>query len=112
MSSTRPGTLTRIKTAIEAGIPNATVTTSRTQPENKIVKLVVAIPGAQIRFEVTPVLRGSVFPAVLMTVTDSVQTAFGYPTDFNPMKQADLDRLSRRGEQLTHALIAAYQADL
>jgi predicted nucleotidyltransferase component of viral defense system len=70
--------LLRIKAAIEGGIPGATVTTSRTQPENKIVKLVVSIPGAQIKIEVTPVLRGSVFPAVLMAVTDSVQTAFGF----------------------------------
>lgn len=70
--------LLRIKTDIEAGLPGATVTTSRTQPENKIVKLVVSVPGAQIKIEVTPVLRGSVFPAVLMAVTDSVQTAFGF----------------------------------
>lgn len=37
---------------------------------------------------------------------------FDYPTDFNPMKQADIDCLSRRGEQLTHALLAAYHPDL
>jgi predicted nucleotidyltransferase component of viral defense system len=81
--------LLRIKTAIEGGIPGATVTTSRTQPENKIVKLVVAIPGAQIKIEVTPVLRGSVFPAVLMAVTDSVQTAFGF-AEIQVLSFADL----------------------
>lgn len=81
--------LLRIKTAIEGGIPGATVSTSRTQPENKIVKLVVAIPGAQIKIEVTPVLRGSVFPAVLMAVTDSVQTAFGF-AEIQVLSFADL----------------------
>jgi len=81
--------LLRIKTAIEGGIPGATVSTSRTQPENKIVKLVVAIQGAQIKIEVTPVLRGSVFPAVPMAVTDSVQTAFGF-AEIQVLSFADL----------------------
>ena len=31
-----------------------------------------------------------------------------YPTDFNPMSKQDMDRLSKRGEQITHALIEAY----
>lgn len=32
----------------------------------------------------------------------------GYPTDFRAMKEIDLDRITRRGEQLTHLLIDAY----
>jgi predicted nucleotidyltransferase component of viral defense system len=70
--------LLRIKAGIEAGIPNATVSTSRTAGENSIVKLVVAIPGAQIKIEVTPVLRGSVYPAAVQQVCEDVEDAFGF----------------------------------
>lgn len=31
-----------------------------------------------------------------------------YPTNFNPMSQRDLERLSRRGEQITNALLDAH----
>lgn len=35
-----------------------------------------------------------------------------YPTDFAPMSQVDLNRLSDRGEQLTHIIVDRYLADL
>lgn len=35
-----------------------------------------------------------------------------YPTDFNPMSTSDVELLSRRGEQLTRALLAAYAPHL
>ncbi|MBS1885621.1 MAG: ThiF family adenylyltransferase [Actinobacteria bacterium] len=35
-----------------------------------------------------------------------------YPTDFSPMSQANLDLLSRRGEQLTHIVIERWVAGL
>lgn len=37
---------------------------------------------------------------------------FDYPTDFSPMKRADIDRLSLRGEQLTRILLDTYAPDL
>ncbi len=70
--------LLRIKVAIEAGIPTAAVTTSRTAGENTVVKLVVTVPGAQIKVEVTPVLRGSVYPAAEQQVSEEVEEAFGF----------------------------------
>lgn len=70
--------LLRIKAAIEAGIPTSAVTTSRTAPENTVVKLVVTIPGAQIKIEVTPVLRGSVYAAAVQEVSAEVEAAFGF----------------------------------
>ena len=35
----------------------------------------------------------------------------GYPTDFRAMNETDLERLSRRGEQLTYLLTDAYWRD-
>ena len=70
--------LLRIKAAIEAGIPGSHVTSATTAPENKIVKLMVSIPGAQIKIEANPVLRGSVYPAVELSVSASVEDEFGF----------------------------------
>jgi NTE family protein len=40
------------------------------------------------------------------------EEVFEYPTDFRAMKQADIDRLAKRGEQLTRTLIAYYCPEL
>ena len=40
------------------------------------------------------------------------EEAYSYPTDFSPMDSAWIDRLSRRGEQLTKALIAEHGRDI
>jgi len=37
---------------------------------------------------------------------------FDYPTDFDPMKQEDLELIAKRGEQLTRNLIETYHPDL
>jgi len=42
----------------------------------------------------------------------SREAVFNYPTDFNPMNTDTIDLLSRRGEQLTHALIGLYHPGL
>jgi len=81
--------LLRIKTAIEAGIQGSIVTTATTAPENKIVKLMVSIPAAQIKIEANPVLRGSVYPAVTLNVSDSVEDEFGF-AEIQVLSFADL----------------------
>jgi NTE family protein len=40
------------------------------------------------------------------------ESVYEYPTDFAAMSQKNLDALARRGEQLTHAIIDRYLADL
>ncbi len=40
------------------------------------------------------------------------KSVYQYPTDFAAMSRKNLDALSRRGEQLTHAIIDRYLADL
>ena len=47
-------------------------------------------------------------PADLVTREE----AYAYPTDFSAMKAEWIDRLSRRGEQLTRALVAEHAPDL
>lgn len=49
------------------------------------------------------------FPPTDLVTREDV---YGYPTDFSAMSSAWIDRLSRRGEQLTKALIAEHAAEL
>lgn len=68
----------RIKERIEKGLPGATVNASRSVGENIVTKLIVRFEGAQIKIEVTPVLRGSVYDPVVATVVPAVEDAFGF----------------------------------
>lgn len=43
-----------------------------------IVKLVISTADAQIKVEVTPVLRGTVFPSEVRAVSEKVQEELGY----------------------------------
>jgi NTE family protein len=47
-------------------------------------------------------------PADLVTRDET----FDYPTDFNPMSSANIQKLSKRGEQLTRCLLDAYAPHL
>lgn len=48
------------------------------QPENIKTKLIVRLDKVQIKIEVTPVLRGTVYEPTMMTVTPVVEDAFGF----------------------------------
>lgn len=73
------------------------------------------------RMAATGEIRGFLLPYLGMqdgrlpfNIPDLVKRAevADYPTDFNPMSASDIKRLSRRGEQLTRALLAAYAPHL
>lgn len=65
----------RIADRIRKGMPGSDVTL----PTDKIVsKIVVRAGGVQIKIEVTPVLRGSVYDPVMMTVSEAVEESFGF----------------------------------
>jgi predicted nucleotidyltransferase component of viral defense system len=66
----------RISARIKASIPNAQITEAVT--ENTVVKLMVRSQGAQIKIEVTPVLRGCVFEPSLTSVQPTVEEEFGF----------------------------------
>ena len=68
----------RIAERIRAGIPTAQVQPSRLEGEGAITKLVVRADAVQIKIEVTPVLRGTVYDPVTMAVVPEVEDAFGF----------------------------------
>ena len=68
----------RIKERIEQGIPGVTVTPSHSVGENIVTKLIVRSGGVQIKIEVTPVLRGTVYDPAIRSVVPAVEDAFGF----------------------------------
>lgn len=68
----------RIKERIEQGIPGVRVNASRSADENIVTKLVVRVGGVQIKIEVTPVLRGTVYDPAVTSVVAAVEDAFGF----------------------------------
>lgn len=68
----------RIAERIEAGIPGAKVNPSRSADENVVIKLIVRAGDVQIKIEITPVLRGTVYDPVLTPVVPNVENEFGF----------------------------------
>ncbi len=68
----------RIQERIEQGIPGVKVNTSRSADENVVTKLVVRVGGVQIKIEVTPVLRGTVYDPAVTSVVPAVEDTFGF----------------------------------
>jgi len=68
----------RIAERIEAGIPGAKVNPSRSADEKIVTKLIVRAGEVQIKIEITPVLRGTVYDPVVMAVVPTVEDAFGF----------------------------------
>jgi predicted nucleotidyltransferase component of viral defense system len=69
--------LKRIRQSVLAGIPQSTAQVTRTG-EGTVTGLLVAQNGVQVKVEVTPVIRGSVYPAVTMTVSEGVENDYGF----------------------------------
>lgn len=61
-----------------ATLPGVVVTPGQARPEGTIDKLLVAADGVQIKIEVTPVLRGTVFVPGLRSVAPAVEDRFGF----------------------------------
>ncbi len=70
--------LKNIAAKIEKSVPDTKVRPTVLQGTDRAVKLIVATKDAQIKIEVTPVLRGTVFPQKTRTVTEKVQSEFGF----------------------------------
>ena len=79
----------RIKDRIERGIPGATVTASRSADEKIITKLIVRSEGVQVKIEVTPVLRGTVYDPIVTSVVPTVEDSFGF-AEIQVVSVADL----------------------
>ncbi len=72
------GAMKRLAGAIRAGLPDARVNEVVNAVEGIVTKLTVQRPGAQIKIEVTPVLRGCVFAPETQSVSASVEEEFGF----------------------------------
>ncbi|WP_183009230.1 nucleotidyl transferase AbiEii/AbiGii toxin family protein [Gluconacetobacter dulcium] len=68
----------RIKTRMERSILGVRVNASRSADENVVTKLIVRAGGVQIKIEVTPVLRGTVYDPVVTGVVPAVEDVFGF----------------------------------
>ena len=70
--------MANIATRIGNALPTAQIKPVILLPENIKTKLIVRFDNAQIKIEVTPVLRGTVYEPTIMTVTPAVEDAFGF----------------------------------
>jgi len=70
--------LMRIAARITATVHGAHITEGRLQPEDTVARLVVRANGVQIKIEVTPVLRGSVYEPEIRAVAPRVEEIFGF----------------------------------
>jgi predicted nucleotidyltransferase component of viral defense system len=77
----------RIVKRIEDTIPGARVTQSLS--ETVITRLTVRAASVQTKIEVTPVLRGTVYPTSLRTVSPAVEDGFGF-AEINVVSFSDL----------------------
>jgi len=68
----------RIAEAITKGMPGAQLNRSQLKDENCTTKLLLRQNNAQIKIEVTPVLRGCVYEPVVMRVSPKVEEQFGF----------------------------------
>ena len=70
--------LLRIKNRLETSVAGLRVAESRAQGDGPLMRLVAQQGRAQIKIEVTPVLRGCVFAPELCKVSPSVEEQFGF----------------------------------
>lgn len=68
----------RIAERIPKGLPGARVTSSRLTEAKIIGKQFVELDGVQIKIEVTPVLRGCVYDPEKKSVSQAVESEFGF----------------------------------
>lgn len=68
----------RIAQRVQKVLHGAKIGVSGTKPERALTKLLVRHEGAQVKIEVTPVLRGCVYEPELRGVSAPVEAAFGF----------------------------------
>lgn len=70
--------LRRLADALQAGLARTTVSPVLQPNLGVVTKVLIQRPGAQVKVEVTPVLRGCVFSPEERSVTRAVEERFGY----------------------------------
>jgi Nucleotidyl transferase AbiEii toxin, Type IV TA system len=79
----------RLAKEVEHGVHGAKVSASAPKGEKAITKLVVRADEAQIKIEVTPVLRGCVYEPAVRSVSARVEAEFGF-AEMSVVSFADL----------------------
>ncbi|HEX9878066.1 MAG TPA: nucleotidyl transferase AbiEii/AbiGii toxin family protein [Gammaproteobacteria bacterium] len=79
----------RIAARLRAGLRGSTVNETMLKGERTVYKLIVNLDGAQIVVEVTPVLRGCVYPPELRRVSAVVEEGYGF-AEIKTLSVADL----------------------
>jgi len=79
----------RIANAIRKGVPGAQLNASQPKGETCTTKLILRADDAQIKIEVTPVLRGCVYEPALKRVSPRVEEQFGF-AEMPVVNSADL----------------------
>ena len=70
--------LQRIGTRLGRAVPSSTIRTATLKDDGTVNRLLVRSRGAQIKIEVTPVLRGCVYEPAPRTVSREVERQFGF----------------------------------
>lgn len=99
--------LARISGTIEKTIPNARVQAGHIPGDKNIAKIFVRTSEAQIKIEPNPVIRGTVFPAVELTLTKKAEELFELSVSVVTLSLADL-----YGGKLCAALDRQHPRDL
>ncbi len=68
----------RIALRIQKAFPKAVVTPLTLRPEDFVTRILARSDDAQVKIEVTPVLRGCVFEPTLRKVSAAVEESFGF----------------------------------
>jgi predicted nucleotidyltransferase component of viral defense system len=79
----------RLAKEVERGVHGAKVSASAPKGEKAITKLIVRADEAQIKIEVTPVLRGCVYEPAVRSVSARVEAEFGF-AEMSVVSFADL----------------------
>lgn len=82
--------LSRIKRDIENSLPNVKVQQMEASDPNNIGKMLVSQNNVQIKIEVNPVIRGTVFKGEVRSLVPKAETEFGLTIEVPTVSLADL----------------------
>jgi predicted nucleotidyltransferase component of viral defense system len=99
--------LKKIAVNIQKAINGSKINPSKNSSTRKVEKLFVSVPGAQIKIEPNPVIRGSVYPSAEMTTVNKIEEIFGMEASIQVLSSADL-----YGGKLVAALDRQHPRDL
>ena len=72
------GALRRMAKDVADGVPNCKVHIAQLRSEQTVNKLIIQRPDAQVKVEVTPVLRGCVYEPEDRSVAEAVEAEYGF----------------------------------